>query len=223
VEIFERGSEMPRESALRFVGATSPSGHMLEILAGCAALERRARELGASVTVLDSSGFVLGPVAREFQYQAIDLLRPAHLVAIQRGRELEPLLANFRQAAWTTIHRMKASEAAVRRGQEQRQRYRMDRWSGYFASATDHELLLKGLGFHGHVPPWQDLGAWRGLLAAVCDAGGFVLSLGVITDVDPCWTAMQLFAPPFETSQAASIQVGTLRRESPDLACALPR
>jgi polynucleotide 5'-hydroxyl-kinase GRC3/NOL9 len=223
VQVYDAGAADPRTSALRFVGAASPAGHLLELLAGCAALERRARDLGVSTTILDSSGFVLGPVASEFQYQAIDLLRPAHLVAIQRGRELEPLLANFRRAEGIAIHRLKSSEAVVRRGQEQRQRYRRDRWSEYFSAALEQEIPLAGLGFHGHVPPRGDLTAWHGMLAAVCDTGGFVLSLGVIADVDPCWTAMRLVAPPFDIGQAASIQVGTLRRESPDLASALPR
>ena len=221
-EVFGRGSGAARASALRFVGGTSPSGHMLELLAGGAALQRKALELGAEAAVFDSSGFVLGPVAGEFQYEAIDLLRPDHLVAVQRGRELEPLLANFRRAPWTVVHRLKASEAAVRRGQEQRRQYRADRWKEYFGAAADRELPLAGIGFHGHVPPWEERTAWEGLLAAVCDAEGFVLSLGVIAEIDPCWTAMHLHAPSFDPGQAASVQVGTIRRESPDLASALP-
>ena len=117
---------LPGRAHLRFVGSTSPGGHFLQTLTGAKRLVEKAAELGADATIIDSPGLVFGAVGIEFQVQMIDLLRPTRLVALQHGRELEPLLANFARHPAITIHRIPVSPAAVTRTATERRRYRED-------------------------------------------------------------------------------------------------
>ncbi|HZD44276.1 MAG TPA: polynucleotide 5'-hydroxyl-kinase, partial [Methanomicrobiales archaeon] len=149
---------------LRFVGSTSPSGHLLQTLAAEKRLLEKALELKARKVVIDSSGFVLGAVPEEFQFQTIDLLQPDHLVAIQRGEELEDLLDNFRRQERMRIYRLSPSFAVVERSREERRAYREKIFTDYFRGARSLEVPLKSLGIHGKVPDPALPGHWRDLL-----------------------------------------------------------
>jgi polynucleotide 5'-hydroxyl-kinase GRC3/NOL9 len=78
----ETGYPPKGESWRWFVGSTSPSGHMLQVLSSAARLMQAA---AASITVYDTSGLVdpkLGGAALKFA--KIDLLRPTLVFAIQK-------------------------------------------------------------------------------------------------------------------------------------------
>ncbi len=140
---------------LRFVGSISPAGHLLQTVTGAKRLTEKASEAGASVAVIDSPGFVYGGAAFEFQFQfqLIDLLQPTHIVALQRSRELERLLANFRRHPGIAIHRRPGiSPAVVPRTATERRAYREARFRMYFAEAGPRKISLRRLGLHGGSP-----------------------------------------------------------------------
>jgi polynucleotide 5'-hydroxyl-kinase GRC3/NOL9 len=200
----------PSEPYLRFVGSTSPGGHFVQTITGAKRLVEKADELSARVTVIDSPGLVSGGVGVEFQFQMIDLLRPTRIVALQRGRELERLLANFTRNPGVAVHRIAVSPAVVVRPAAARRRYREERFRVYFAGAESQEISLRGLGLQGRVP---DLGNPRGIggrLVSLNDPENFVVALGIVEDLHPGGRRLEIFAPPFDPDAVASVRFGSV-------------
>lgn len=193
------------QPCLRFVGSTSPGGHLLQTLTAAKRLAEKSAELGADAAIIDSPGLVFGEVGIEFQVQMIDLLRPTRLVALQHGRELEPLLANFARHPAITIHRIPVSPAAVVRTAAWRRRYREERFAAYFADARPQEVLLEGFGLQGRLP---DPRGARGRLLSLNDSENFSMALGIAGDIDT--RLLTVFAPPFDPAGIASIRFGSL-------------
>lgn len=95
-----RGASFPEKQAqeirLRFVGGVSPVRHLLQMTVGIGGLARAARrDHPEAHIVVDSCGFVAGPVAEEFQYSLIDLLRPDILAVLERGSAVHRIAASF--------------------------------------------------------------------------------------------------------------------------------
>lgn len=194
---------------MRFVGDVKPTGHLLQMLTGTARLVERARDDGARGLVIDSSGFVSPSAARELQHQLIDLLRPNHLVALQRGGELDPLLRPFEPRPAIACHRLPAAPRAQRRSIEQRRRYRAERFAAYFGDAREQAIDIQSLGVHGRAPALDAPNAWRYRLVALLDAEGFVLALCVVRRLEPGGN-LRLLTPPFERARMTSLHVGSL-------------
>ena len=193
-----------------FIGSTSPRGHLMPCLSGTKKLVEKARGLEFEVLVLDSSGFVLPEAAREFQFHVIDLLQPGFLVAIQHEYELEGLLAGFAGHPGISILRMPVSPEVRTRGMIQRREYRQRMFGAYFKGARLQKVSMEGRGIHGVIPAPGGHGVHEGLLAAVCDRDGFVLSLGIVESCDSRQQALSLLAPPFDHEAAVSIRFGSL-------------
>ncbi|MDK2889783.1 MAG: polynucleotide 5-hydroxyl-kinase [Methanoculleus sp.] len=198
------------EPYLRFVGSTSPGGHFIQTLTGAKRLVEKAAECSARATVIDSPGLVAGGVGTEFQFQMIDLLRPTRIVALQRGRELERLLANFARHPEIAIHRVPVSPAAVARTATGRRCYREERFAFYFADARSQEVLLRGLGLQGRVPDMRNQRGVAGRLVSLNDAENFVLALGIVEDLHPGGRRLEVFAPPFDPAAVASVKFGSI-------------
>ena len=77
---------------MSFVGSTSAQGHLLPVVAGVARLHRRAKNEGADLIVVDTSGLVSGITGQVLKYHKIELLEPDLVVGLQRGEELRALL-----------------------------------------------------------------------------------------------------------------------------------
>lgn len=199
----------PPKPYLRFVGSTSPGGHFVQTITGAKRLAEKADELSARVTVIDSPGLVSGGVGIEFQVQMIDLLRPTRIVALQRGRELERLLANFSRRPGTLIHRMAVSPAVVVRPAAERRRYREERFRAYFAGAEPQEIPLRGLGLQGRVPDPGNPRGIGGRLVSLNDPENFVVALGIVEDLQP-GRRLEVFAPPFDPAAVASVRFGSI-------------
>ncbi|MDV2482068.1 AAA family ATPase [Methanoculleus sp. Wushi-C6] len=208
--LYPGAPEPPGRPYLRFVGSTSPGGHFVQTLTGAKRLVEMAAELGARVVVIDSPGLVAGGVGTEFQVQMIDLLRPTRIVALQRGRELERILANFARHSGITTHRLPVSPAAVSRPPLGRRRYREERFLAYFAGTTPQEVVLEGLGLQGRVP---DLRAPRGVggrLVSFNDPENFSLALALVREMHPGGRLIEVLAPAFDHAAAASVRFGSL-------------
>ncbi len=193
---------------IRFVGSTSPGGHFIQTLTAAKRLVEKAA--GARVTVIDSPGLVAGRVGAEFQFHMIDLLCPTRIVALQRGRELERLLANFARSPKTAVHRLPVSPAAVARTATGRRRYREERFTAYFAGGRAQEVPLRGLGLQGRVPDIANPRGVGGRLLSLNDPENFTLALGIIEEIRPRGSVLCVFAPPFDHAAVASVRFGSL-------------
>jgi polynucleotide 5'-hydroxyl-kinase GRC3/NOL9 len=208
--VHSRPPDPPGRAYLRFVGSTSPGGHFLQTLTGAKRLVEKAAELSAGATIIDSPGLVFGGVGVEFQFQMIDLLRPTQIVALQHGRELERLLANFARHPEVAVRRIPVSPAAVARTVTERRRYREERFTAYFADGLSQEIPLRGLGLQGRVPDLKDPHGVERRLVSFNDPENFALALGIVEEIHPRRRALTVFAPPFDPAAVASVRFGSL-------------
>jgi polynucleotide 5'-hydroxyl-kinase GRC3/NOL9 len=193
---------------LRFVGSTSSSGSLLQAAVGIRRLEDRALREGSHSLLVDSSGFVEGEVAREFQFRVIELLRPRAIVGFE-GRSVRALLAAFRRSAEVIF--LEVDRRVRTKSPEARRAYRRERFRSYFQEGRLQNISIRNLGLHGRVPPFRSAALWRDLLCAFCDPRGMVLALGIIRELDLDRGVIRCLAPSFVHGQAASIQFGSLR------------
>ncbi len=140
---------------LYFIGQTSPVGSILEVAVGCRVLVEQAARRGVARAVVNTSGLVHGPGALRLKRAQVELLQPHFIFALQRDRELEPLLLGLGggladgESGWA-VRRLPVSSQATRKTPEDRRRYREERFRRYFQEAR--RLVL----------PWRSL-VWEGL------------------------------------------------------------
>jgi polynucleotide 5'-hydroxyl-kinase GRC3/NOL9 len=210
---YRNGTEIPDRRCLRFVGSTSPRGHLLPILAGAKRLLERAMAAGCRFVIVDSPGYIHDEVATEFHLYLNDLLQPDHLIAIEEKDELESILAHFRGHPSMTIYRFPPSPLARTRGSAERRMNREGKFREYFANATLRDISLAGLGIHGRIPSSFHPDQWQGLLVALCDPGQWVLALGIVEEIDGATQTLRIRAPEFDPAKVSSIHVGEVRVE----------
>lgn len=194
----------------RFVGATSPAGQFLPTLTGIQKLAEKARTLGLEKIIIDSSGFVLGALAREFQFHVIESLTPNLLVALQRDNEIEMILNNFvRQAPIKTV-RLPVSTAVTPRTMTERQQYRIHKFREYFQPGQLFRLKMAGTGIHGMIPNLHDPACFHHRLLALCNSDHWLITAALLEQIDHFKGLLTIFAPPFDPAQVASIQFGAI-------------
>jgi polynucleotide 5'-hydroxyl-kinase GRC3/NOL9 len=210
LSLFEDEAAEPPRSALRFVGSTSPSGHLIQEMAGAVRLLKLAKSSDASFVIIDSPGWVADLMAGEFHIRMIDILAPSLVVAISRERELDPILANFRDHPGISFRMFAPSPYVQERSRSWRARYRDMKFEEFFAGAVTWEIPLAGMGFHGRIPDTFRDEDWRGLLIALCDPAMLVISLGIVETLDMVQGIIRFRAPIENLSGVSSIQVGSV-------------
>jgi len=133
----------PKASSLFFIGSTSPPGNLLQMAVGLRKTVDLVSRSNPDLVVIDTTGFVNGGAAYELKYQKISLVQPTHIVAIQRERELEPLLRavsySFKDSR---ILRLKPVSAVISRSLGERQANRERKFGEYFSSAKKLQIKL---------------------------------------------------------------------------------
>ena len=155
----ERLEQAPA-SAMDFVGATSPVGHLLQCATATCLMAQKARE-AAALVVVDTTGLVHGGIGRALKSAKIELLQPWMVIALEREGELEPLLAPYRHRSEPVVERIAVAAAVVRKTTEERRARRQRRFAEYFRGARAVEIewgsltlegsaLLSGKAMPGH-------------------------------------------------------------------------
>ncbi len=132
-----------------FVGNTSPIGHLLEMVTGIQKLATLARAGSADLILINTCGLVNGAAARELKFHEIDIISPRYIVAIQRGNEVEHLLAPHSHRAGLLMHRLPVSGDAKLSTREARLAVREQRFKEYFRGSDYREIALNDVGVHG--------------------------------------------------------------------------
>lgn len=189
----------------RFVGATSPRGHMLPMVVGAARLVGAAREAGSETIVHDTTGLVEpAQGGLSLKLAKIELLRPAAVIAIQRTDELEPLLVPLRRSRGLSLFELRPSPAARPRDLTTRQAYRAAQFARYFAGARSWVVDFA----HLAVIPAPDFVFSQ--LVALEDADGFLLSLGIVQRADLSARRVNLLTPLASPETANALRLGDL-------------
>ncbi|HLZ33246.1 MAG TPA: Clp1/GlmU family protein [Nitrospira sp.] len=220
-----RVDRLPSHS-LFFVGSVSPPGHLLQILAGTKRLVDAAIRSGVGTVLVDTTGLIDQGPGFQLKLRKIELLGPRHLMALQRGKELEPLLAVVAGRPGLRIHRLEVAPSARARTPAERARYRADRFAAYFAMA--HTLVLEAEQLSILAPPggrsWvktasaspllqpsllcrEDL---TGLLVGLHDSANDTLGLGVFEELSQDCRYISIRTPLDEAAAIRILQLGSI-------------
>lgn len=190
----------------KFIGSTSPAGHMLPLLAGAGRLVERARRMGFNRIVYDTTGLVdpaQGGLA--LKYAMIDLLDPQAVVAIQADAELEALLRLLKRSGRAQAIQLSASTAVISRDAAARKHYRAERFAAYF-SAADKVTL-----------DWRKYGIFPGprfalnRLVGLEDGDWITLGLGIILGIDRATRQVELLTPLQGLNRVRNIYIGSVQ------------
>ena len=129
-----------RPAALAFVGATSPPGRLLDVVAGTRRLADEARQRGAEVVIVDTSGLIRGAVAVKLKLAKLEVLQPSVILALSRGRELDPVLGLAAAVCRASVVRLRPGEAVRPKPPALRRARRAARFAQYLREARLHEI-----------------------------------------------------------------------------------
>ena len=101
------------------------------------------------LVLINTCGMVNGGAARELKFHEIEIVSPRYVVAIQKGNEVEHLLAPHSHRAGLLIHRLPLSPDAKLSTRESRLAVREQRFKEYFRGADFQEISLHDVGVHG--------------------------------------------------------------------------
>jgi len=168
--------------ALYFVGDITPLSQLLPLLTGTARLLEDARRRSRLV-VVDTSGLVTGVLGQTLKFHKLELARPDHVVGLQRGAELEPLLGVARRFTPAEVTPLPVHPDVVPTGVEERAERRRARLERYFSGEL-HRFRVKESVFMPSLPPGFDLSLLHGMLVSLEDGRGACIGLGVLEHDD---------------------------------------
>jgi polynucleotide 5'-kinase involved in rRNA processing len=183
---------------------------MLDMLVGIKRIADRAAQLQPVITIIDTTGFVSGEVAWELKYQKVDLLRPAHLIGLQRRREIESLLKCHQFRPDMAIHRLGIHEKVRMKSPEQRRSNRTRKFAAYFQEVKLYEKNLDGIKV---VSPFKFRHRGRdlnGVLIGLNDEANFNLGIGILESLDVHRGTISFLAPKLDVAQIRLIRIGSL-------------
>jgi len=216
--IFQKDSQSPFEEAkplfMRFVGSTSPAGHLLQTLVATKKMVDKSFQLEADFVIVDTTGLVAGDMGRELKFQKVDLIGPIYILALERTDELEEILAPHLNRSQITVHRLPVSSKVTPKSVAERQRNRESRFNSYFQDGRIRELSFKDMGLHGMVPELSRKREVEGLLIGLCDQQNDTLALGIIEDIDLERKLLSIYTPLQDLGEVRSIQFGSIRLNS---------
>ena len=129
-----------RPAALAFVGATSPPGRLLDVVVGTRRMVDEARHRGAELVIVDTSGLVRGAVALKLKLAKLEVLQPTTILALRRGRELDPMLRLAPAVCRAAVLSLTPAEQAVPKAPALRRARRAARFAHYLREARPHLL-----------------------------------------------------------------------------------
>jgi polynucleotide 5'-hydroxyl-kinase GRC3/NOL9 len=206
-DLVEGSIESP--DALSFVGSTSPQGHLLQVVTGVAELNRRAREDGADLVVVDTSGMVAGVHGQILKYHKVEMLKPDLVVGLQRGEELLPLLGVIQRFFATEVVPLGVHPDVVPTSVETRAENRERAMAQYFGGEL-HRFRVKPTVFMPALPPLFQLEQLHRILVGLSDGAGATTGIGYLEHA-PDEDVVRLISPVAAGPKA--LRLGSVRLE----------
>lgn len=164
---------------MSFVGSTSAQGHLLPVVAGVAGLHRRAKDEGADLVVVDTSGLVSGITGQVLKYHKVELLQPDLVVGLQRGEELLPLLGVIQRFFPTHVVPLGVHPDVVPTTVDRRADNRERAMRAYFSGEL-HRFRVKPTVFMPALPPLFDVPKLHRMLVGLSNGAGAYTGLGYL-------------------------------------------
>lgn len=208
--------DTPKPHFMRFLGATSPIGHLLEIVVGTKKMADKALNSGADVVIVNTSGLILGTAGTELKLNKVDLLCPKYIFVLQESSEIEHLLTYVEKRHTVSILRLPISEHAQKRTPELRRRTREEKYREYFDQSQMVKISLSQIALKGYI--WdgeRDLNAdgMKNLLQVLCDSENYALALGILQKFDLQNQCLHILAPitPKDCEKVRMVQLGEIK------------
>ncbi len=129
-----------------FVGSTSPSGIIQRSVAGTKLMVEKAIELGSDVILIDTCGWVFGREARELKTVLFYLLKPTHVVLVEKHEgELDHLIVPLKNLK-LNVMKVKSSVRIRERNREERRFLREIMFRKYLENLREVKVPLDRVG-----------------------------------------------------------------------------
>ena len=201
---------------MRFIGATSPTGHLLDIVVGTKKMADKALNSGAEAVIVNTSGLILGVAGAELKLNKVDLLCPKYIFALQESSEIEHLLTYVEKRHTVSVFRLPISERARKRPSEVRRRFREEKYREYFKESQIVKMPLSQVGPKGYV--WCEernvrIDAIKNLLLGLCDSEDCLLALGILQKVDLESRSLHILTPlnSKDGEMVRTVQLGKMK------------
>ncbi len=201
-----------------FVGSMTPEGHFPIFLGGVKTMLYKAALMAPDVILVDTTGFVLGDMARDLKIKKIDLISPRLILALQRSDELEPILEHYRDNPRLRIFRLPLSDQVKPRSMEERKKYRDDKFQEYFKHSAIRELSVEKLSIEGevHDPNGEIIPTeWalriNGLLIGLKSPKGETLALALIRNFIEDRKILRVLSPLIEIENVQTIHLSSIK------------
>jgi polynucleotide 5'-kinase involved in rRNA processing len=200
---------LDRADHLAFVGSTSPQGHLVPLVTGARLLLDRAREAGADLVAVDTTGMVSGVYGQVLKFHKVAILQPDLVVGLARGGELEPVLGVIRRFYAAEVLMLEVHPDVVPTSVEQRAAGREDSMRRYFAEPL-HRWRVKPTVFMPALPALFELSALDHIVVGLSDGKGSCIGVGYLEYLAD-EGALRLISPVAEAPKA--LILGSVRLE----------
>ena len=198
-----------RPDAIYFVGATSPQGQLLPLVVGVGRLLDRARQEGADLVVVDTSGLVSGVYGQLLKFHKIELVQPDTVIGLQRGEELAPLLGIVQRFFSTEVVALPVHPETVPTSVEERARNREEAFRRYFDGPLQR-WRVKPTVFMPALPALFEQPQLDRLLVGLSDGKTEYIGLGYL-EHSATEGVLRLISPATEAPKA--LKLGSVRLE----------
>jgi len=130
--------EIKAENAY-FVGLTSPSGVLNNVIEGLTKLKSRVMKTDVNFLIINTDGWVDGEDAAKYKIQLAKTVSPSIVVGIQLGDELTPILTTLKETNVLTID---SPQLVQRRNREKRKILRELSYKKYLKQAKVQSFAL---------------------------------------------------------------------------------
>ena len=193
--------------AIYFVGSTSPQGQLLPLVVGAARLLGQAREAGADLVVIDTSGLVSGVYGQILKYHKIELLQPDVVIGLQRGEELGPIFGIIERFFACEVVALPVHPDTRSTSVDERARNREAAVRRYFSGAL-HRWRVKPTVFLPALPALFEQSQLDRLLVGLSDGEGNYAGLGYL-EYSPEDGLLRLLSPVEGAPKA--LKLGSVR------------
>lgn len=196
--------------ALSFVGSLIPKGHLLPQVVGAAKLVHKARAEGAELIIVDSTSLVSGIYGQALKFYKFDLMAPDHVVAFERGGELEPIVGIAQRFTRTNVIELAIDPDVMPRSVDERMTFREQQFARYFKKGNNR-WRVKPTVFMPTLPPEFDLALLDDLVVGMEDGSGICLGIGIL-EYDAQEDILRMITPV--TEGAKGLRIGSVRIET---------
>lgn len=190
-----------------FVGSTSPQGQLLPLVVGAGRLLAIARERGADLVVVDTSGLVSGVYGQILKYHKIELLQPDVVIGLQRGEELDPILGIVRRFFDTEVVALPVHPDVRPTSIDERAHNRETAMRAYFGAGLQR-WRVKPTVFMPALPALFDQAQLDRILVGMSDGQGGYTGLGYL-EHSAADDVVRLISPVAEGPKA--LKLGSVR------------